>query len=65
MGTDWLVGRELAAGTLVPVLTEWIPRDEGAIYTIMPSNRLLPAKTRVFVDWIAGRFSPVVSWRGA
>ncbi|MGN6082877.1 LysR substrate-binding domain-containing protein [Trinickia sp.] len=63
LSTDWLVGRELAAGTLVPVLTEWLPRDEGAIYTVVPTNRLLPAKTRAFIDWIAGRFSPTVPWR--
>ncbi|WP_205417477.1 LysR family transcriptional regulator [Trinickia diaoshuihuensis] len=62
--TDWLVGRELAEGTLVPVLTEWLPRDEGAIYTVVPSNRLLPAKTRAFIDWIAARYSPIAPWRG-
>lgn len=65
LSTDWLVGRELAAGTLVPVLTEWLPRDEGAIYAVVPSNRLLPAKTRAFIDWIVARFSPVVPWRDA
>lgn len=65
LSTDWLVGRELAAGTLVPVLTEWLPRDEGAIYAVVPSNRLLPAKTRAFIDWIASQFSPVVPWREA
>lgn len=63
LSTDWLVGRELALGTLVPVLPEWLPRDEGAIYTVVPSNRLLPAKTRAFIDWIASRFSPVAPWR--
>ncbi len=65
LSTDWLVGRELAAGSLVPILTEWLPRDEGAIYAVVPSNRLLPAKTRAFIDWIAGRFSPRVPWRPA
>lgn len=61
--TDWLVGRELAAGTLVPVLEKWLPEDEGAVYAVIPSNRLLPAKTRAFIDWIAQRFSPVAPWR--
>ncbi|MGN6651923.1 LysR substrate-binding domain-containing protein [Trinickia sp.] len=65
LSTDWLVGRELAAGTLVPVLAEWLPHDDGAIYAVVPSNRLLPAKTRAFIDWIAGRFSPAVPWREA
>jgi DNA-binding transcriptional LysR family regulator len=65
LSTDWLVGRELAAGTLVPVLTEWLPHDEGAIYAVAPSNRFIPAKTRAFIDWIASRFSPIAPWRGA
>lgn len=64
LSTDWLVGRELAAGTLVPVLEQWLPQDEGAIYAVVPSNRLLPAKTRAFMDWIARAFSPVAPWRG-
>ncbi|MGN6315122.1 LysR family transcriptional regulator [Trinickia sp.] len=64
LSTDWLVGRELAAGTLVPVLEEWLPEDEGAIYAVVPSNRLLPSKTRAFIDWIARLFSPAPPWRG-
>ena len=63
LSTDWLVGRELAAGVLVPVLTQWLARDDGAIYAIVPSNRLSPAKTRAFIEWIASRFSPVPPWR--
>lgn len=63
--TDWLVGRELAAGTLVPILDQWLPEDEGAIYAVVPSNRLMPAKTRAFIDWIAQRFSPIAPWRTA
>jgi len=61
--TDWLVGRDLAAGTLVPVLEEWMPADEGAIYAVVPSSRLMPAKTRAFIDWISQRFSPIPPWR--
>ncbi len=64
LSTDWLVGRELAAGTLVPVLEQWLPEDEGAIYAVVPSNRLVPAKTRAFIDWIAQQFSPLPPWRG-
>jgi len=61
--TDWLIGRDLAAGTLVPVLEEWMPADEGAIYAVVPSSRLMPAKTRAFIDWISQRFSPIPPWR--
>lgn len=61
--TDWLVGRDLAAGTLVPVLEAWMPEDEGAVYVVVPSIRLLPVKTRAFIEWISQRFSPIPPWR--
>lgn len=61
--TDWLVGRDLAAGTLVPVLEDWMPEDEGSIYAVVPSSRLLPPKTRAFIDWVSHRFSPLPPWR--
>jgi DNA-binding transcriptional LysR family regulator len=63
MCTDWLAGRELAEGRLVPILSEWTMADEGAIYTLVPSKHLLAAKTRAFVDWMATRFAPVPPWR--
>lgn len=65
LSTDWLVGRELATGTLVPVLEEWLPEDDGAVYTVVPSNRLVPAKTRAFVDWMVRRYAPVAPWRAS
>lgn len=61
--TDWLVGRELAQGQLVPILSTWTSNDDGAIYAVVPSNQFVPTKTRAFVDWIADRFAPVPPWR--
>ena len=61
--TDWLVGRELSQGLLVPILDDWNLEDEGAVYAVVPSRHLLAAKTRAFVDWIATRFAPVPPWR--
>ncbi|MGO4716591.1 LysR substrate-binding domain-containing protein [Bradyrhizobium sp. 2TAF24] len=63
MCTDWLVGRELARGELLPVLDAWTTQDAGAVYAVVPSNQLLPAKTRAFVDWIAESFAPLPPWR--
>jgi DNA-binding transcriptional LysR family regulator len=60
--TDWLVGRELADGRLVPVLPEWTMEERGGIYVVVPSNRFLSAKVRAFSDWIAALFSPP-PWR--
>lgn len=63
MSTDWLVGRELADGRLVPVLEDWTLADEGAVYVVMPSAKGQAAKTRAFADWISKRFAPVPPWR--
>ena len=50
--TDWLVDDALAAGTLLPLLTDWRLADEGAIYAITPALRWVPSKTRAFADWV-------------
>ncbi|MER9079395.1 LysR family transcriptional regulator [Mesorhizobium sp. M0895] len=63
MSTDWLVGRELADGRLVPVLEDWTLADEGAVYVVMPSAKGQAAKTRAFADWIDKRFAPVPPWQ--
>ncbi|WP_049621838.1 LysR family transcriptional regulator [Frateuria defendens] len=55
MATDWLVGRELADGRLVPILPDWSVADEGAIYVVMPSSDGLPSKTRAFADFMLER----------
>jgi DNA-binding transcriptional LysR family regulator len=51
---DWAVGDELAAGTLERVLQDWTTPDCG-IYAVYPSNRMIAAKVRRFVDAIAAR----------
>jgi DNA-binding transcriptional LysR family regulator len=63
MSTDWLVGRELADGRLVPILEEWTLADEGAVYVVMPSAKGQAAKTRAFADWIGKRFAPEPPWQ--
>lgn len=50
---DWLVGPDIRAGTLVEVLQGWGGKADGGVYAILPPGRLVPTKTRVFVDYIA------------
>ncbi|WP_407518614.1 LysR family transcriptional regulator [Methylobacterium oryzisoli] len=47
---DWLAGPALRSGALVEVLPGWSGRESGAVYAILPPGRLVPAKTRLFVD---------------
>lgn len=59
---DWLVGREIAAGTLLPILDGCPMAHEGAIYLVVPSKKGLPSKTRAFCDWITQRVVGKAPW---
>lgn len=50
---DWLAGPALRDGSLVEVLPGWGGREDGGVYAVMPPGRLVPAKTRLFVDEVA------------
>lgn len=50
---DWLAGPALRTGKLVEVLPGWGGRAEGGVFAILPPGRLIPTKTRLFVDEIA------------
>lgn len=53
MVSDWLAGPELKSGRLVPVLSGHPVATTEGIYIVHPSAKLIPAKTRVFIDWLA------------
>lgn len=52
---DFIAEPALASGQLVPVLQQWVPRG-GGIFAVYPHRRYLPAKIRVFVDFLAQWF---------
>lgn len=52
---DFIAAPALASGELVSVLDDYVPRD-GGIYAVYPHRRYLPAKIRVFVDFLAQWF---------
>lgn len=51
---SWLVADELADGRLVRVMPDWQGEARG-IYAVYPSNRLMTAKVKLFVDRLAAR----------
>jgi DNA-binding transcriptional LysR family regulator len=53
---SFAVGAEIAAGRLVPLLTQWRLR-ELTIRAVYPHRALLSAKVRSFVDFIAKKFA--------
>jgi DNA-binding transcriptional LysR family regulator len=53
--SDWLMQRELAAGTVVPVLTEWKP-PSLPVHAVYPSQRNLAPRTRAVIDFLVAEF---------
>jgi DNA-binding transcriptional LysR family regulator len=51
MVSDWLAGPELKGGQLVPILSNYPVAAAEAIYIVHPSAKLVPGKTRAFLDW--------------
>ncbi|KAA2234640.1 LysR family transcriptional regulator [Salinarimonas soli] len=60
--SDWEIGQELADGRLVRVLPQWRFDVESAVQVVLPPGRLIPAKTRAFVEWLARDFVPTPPW---
>lgn len=57
----FIVGADLQAGTLVSLLSDFIPSDSAA-YAVYPSTRHLSPKVRAFVDFLAEWFGSVPYW---
>jgi DNA-binding transcriptional LysR family regulator len=57
----FIIGKELQAGRLRSVLSEYIP-VERHIYAVYLANRHVPAKVRAFIDHLLSRFGPEPYW---
>ncbi len=57
----FLIGPDIAAHKLAPVLPDYEPISLG-VYAIFAPNRYLAAKTRVFIDFLAERFGSEPAW---
>ncbi len=55
IASRWMMTPELAAGTVVPVLTDWI-LPSISLWAIFPSGRLPSAKARAFAMWFEQDF---------
>jgi len=61
LGTE-VIGDDLSAGRLVPLLVDELPPRELPIHVVYASRRHLSAKVRSFVDFLAGRFASKQLW---
>jgi DNA-binding transcriptional LysR family regulator len=57
----FIVGPEVRAGRLVPLLQDYVPAPVP-IYAVYPSRKHLSAKVRLFVDFLVGRFAQAQDW---
>jgi DNA-binding transcriptional LysR family regulator len=55
-----VVGRDLMAGKLVNVLPNWAP-DAGIIHAVFPSRRGLLPSVRALLDFLAARYSELIT----
>ncbi|WP_321499304.1 LysR family transcriptional regulator [Breoghania sp.] len=60
--STWDVGADLREGRLQVVLPEYRASRHVAIYAVYPSRRFLPAKVRVFIDYLAALYGPEPYW---
>ena len=58
---EFIVGRDLQHGRLVPLLQGYASEVQQ-IHAVYPHRQHLPAKVRVFVDFLLSRFTPVPPW---
>ena len=58
----WDVADDLAAGRLVEVLAGYSSRA-APIHAVVPSRRFMPAKTRLFIDFLAAQFAKAEAGR--
>lgn len=58
---SFIVGPDIAAKRLVPLLEAYEPRPFG-IYAVYPAQRYLTPKVRAFIDFFAERFGPEPPW---
>lgn len=54
---DFIAGSFIAAGRVVEILVDY-PGPELGIYAMLPSNRDIPYRVRVLMDFLAARLAP-------
>ncbi len=60
--STWNVHRHIEDGSLVSVCPGYTFDSDVAIYAVYPHRRFLPAKTRVFIEFLAASFGPEPYW---
>ena len=60
--STWDVGPELMSGALLRVLPNYEGNRNVAIHALYPSKQFLPAKVRLFIDYLVSLYGPTPPW---
>ncbi|PLX36129.1 MAG: LysR family transcriptional regulator [Hyphomicrobiales bacterium] len=60
--STWDIGPELSSGKLKVVLPQYSGSRLVAVFAVYPSRRFLPAKVRVFIDYLAEIYGVMPYW---
>lgn len=60
--STWDIGPELKSGQLVQVLPAYEGSRNVTLSAVYPSRQFLPAKVRLFIDFLAGLYGPEPYW---
>ncbi len=60
--STWDIGPELKGGVLEQVLPEWEGSKNVVLSAVYPSRQFLPAKVRLFIDYLAELYGPAPYW---
>jgi DNA-binding transcriptional LysR family regulator len=60
--STWLVREELIAGKLIPILPQYREAPTIAVHAVYACKQYIPAKLRVFIDYLASVYGPQPYW---
>lgn len=60
--STWDVGPELSSGELQVVMPRYRASRGVGLFSVYPTRRFLPAKVRVFIDYVASLYGPSPYW---
>lgn len=60
--STWDIGQELKDGRLVQIMPQYEGSSHITLSAVYPSRSFLPAKVRLFIDYLAGLYGPVPYW---
>ncbi|MFD2166142.1 LysR family transcriptional regulator [Thalassotalea euphylliae] len=62
VSSSWCAYKQILAGKVVPVMTDFPLIHEAAIWAVYPSSRLVAPKVRAFIDFFAELYGDTPYW---